>query len=156
MIYDIIKKILFKISFLRTRLIGLQFKRFGQGIIFFYPIKIHNKENVSIGNNCSLNAFVHIWGGGGLEIGDNVMIASHVSINTITHDYNKEVIRFAPNIYKSVIIEDDVWIGSSAIIMPGIRIGQGAVIGAGSVITKDVPSRAIIIGNPGRVLKMRN
>jgi acetyltransferase-like isoleucine patch superfamily enzyme len=84
------------------------------------------------------------------------MIASHVSINTITHDYNKEVIRFAPNIYKPVIIEDDVWIGSSAIIMPGIRIGQGAVIGAGSVITKDVPSRAIIIGNPGRVLKMRN
>lgn len=134
---------------------SLEFKKFGKNNSVWFPIKIYGKEHVSIGNNCGINAFINIWGHGGVEIGNNVMIASHVSITSLTHDYSCENMRFAPIIKKKVIIEDDVWIGSGAIIFPGIRIGKGAVIGAGSVVTKNVPNYAIMIGNPAKLLKIR-
>jgi maltose O-acetyltransferase len=135
---------------------ALEFKKFGKNNSVWFPLKIYGKENVSIGNNCGINAFIHIWGHGGIEIGNNVMIASHVSITSLTHDYNSENMRFAPIIKKPVIIEDDVWIGSGAIIFPGVSIGRGAVIGAGAVVTKNVQAYEIMVGNPARKLKSRN
>jgi acetyltransferase-like isoleucine patch superfamily enzyme len=54
-----------------------------------------------------------------------------------------------------VVIEDDVWIGTGAIILPGVKIGIGAVVGAGSVVTKDVPNFAVVFGHPAKLLKMR-
>lgn len=134
---------------------SIKFKKFGKNNEIHFPVKIYGKENISIGNYCSINAFVHIWGNGGVEIGNNVMIATHVSITSLTHDYNSFSMRFSKIIVKKVIIEDDVWIGAGAVIMPGIFIGNGAVIGAGTVVTKDVPSMAIVVGNPGRIIKWR-
>ncbi len=148
-------KMLFKIMRYRSWWYGFGFKKFGRGNSVYFPVKIHGKEHVSIGDYCSINAFVHIWGNGGVEIGNNVMIASTVSISSLTHDYTAESMRFAPSIYGKVVIEDEVWIGSGAIILPGIKIGKGAVIGAGAVITKSIPAYAIVVGNPGRILKMR-
>jgi maltose O-acetyltransferase len=55
-----------------------------------------------------------------------------------------------------VVIEDDVWLGARVIILPGIRVGHGAVIGAGAIVTKDVPPFAICVGNPARVIRYRN
>jgi maltose O-acetyltransferase len=134
---------------------SLKFKKFGKNNHIYFPVKIYGKRNVSIGNFCSINAFVHIWGNGGVDIGNNVMIATHVVITSVSHDYNGESLRFSEVILKKVIIEDEVWIGSSAVILPGIKIGVGAVIGAGAVVTKDVPSMAIVVGNPAKVLKYR-
>ena len=54
---------------------------------------------------------------------------------------------------KNIIIEDDVWIGFNCIILKGVRIGKGAIIGAGTIITKDVPSHAVIVGNPAKIIK---
>ncbi len=134
---------------------GLQFKNFGKNNTFWFPVKIYGKKNVSIGNNCAINAYVHIWGNGGVAIGDNVMIASHVVISSLSHDYASNSMRFSPLIAKNITIADDVWIGSSSIILPGITIGNGAVIGAGSVVTKDVAEMAIVAGNPARLIKYR-
>ncbi len=134
---------------------GMEFKKIGQNNYFWFPVKMHGKSDISIGNNCCINSFVHIWGGGGVVIGNNVMIASHVSITSLTHDYNSASMRFSPIIKKPVIINDDVWIGSGAIILPGISIGKGAVIGAGTVVTKDIPENAVVVGNPSRILKIR-
>lgn len=120
-----------------------------------FPVKFRDKKNIIIGNYVSVNAFVHIWGTGGVTIGNRVMIATQVSITTLTHDYSSINMRFAPIIKKPVFIEDDVWIGSNATILPGIKICEGAVIGAGSVVTKDVPRFAIVAGIPARVLKYR-
>lgn len=120
-----------------------------------FPVKFKGKENIAIGDYVSINAFVHIWGQGGVKIGNRVMIATHTGITSLTHDHSKENMRFAPIIAKPVIIEDDVWIGSNASIMPGVTIGKGAVIGAGAVVTKDVPTLAIVGGVPAKVLKYR-
>jgi len=132
-----------------------RFSHFGENVVIYFPIKIEYKEGVSIGDNASINSYVHIWGTGGVTIGNNVMIAAHACITSATHDYSKEEM-IKVQVLKSVIINDNVWIGTGAIIFPGIEIGEGAVIGAGAVVTHDVPSRAIVVGNPARIVKYRN
>jgi acetyltransferase-like isoleucine patch superfamily enzyme len=113
--------------------------------------------NVSIGINSSVNQGVIIDGFAGVTIGDDVRIASNVIINTADHAFeNKEIpIRMQGYVCAPVTIEDDVWIGAQAIINKGVKIGKGAVIGAGSVVTKDVPPYMVAVGNPCRVLKAR-
>lgn len=89
---------------------------------------------------------------GGIEIGNNVLIASHTVITSLTHDINAD---FYKNtlIKRKVTIGNNVWIGSGAIILPGVRISDGAVIGAGSVVTKDVPHNTIVAGVPAKPIK---
>jgi maltose O-acetyltransferase len=132
-----------------------RFLNFGNKNVIYFPIKIEYPEGVSIGNNVSINSYVHIWGTGGVKIGNNVMIASHACITSATHDYNKEDM-IKVQVLRNVEIQDNVWIGTGAIIMPGVIIGEGSVVGAGSVVTKNVPSRSIVIGSPAKVIKYRN
>ena len=95
---------------------------------------------------------------GKVIIGQHVMMGPDVCIFPVNHVFDRTDIPmdqqgFAPE--TPVIIEDDVWIGARAIILSGVRIGTGAVIGAGAVVTKDVPAYAVVGGNPACVLKMR-
>ncbi len=88
-----------------------------------------------------------------LKIGDRVAIGPRVSI-ILSSDANWSLISEQIKPIKSfVILEDDCWIGAGAIILPGITIGKGAIVGAGSVVTKDVPSFVIVAGNPAKYLK---
>ena len=119
-----------------------------------FPVTIEDPQMVEIGDNISIAAYVHMWGKGGINIGNRVMIGSHTAITSLTHDYLKEVM-FDTLIKKNVIIEDDVWIGTHCIILPGIHIGKGAVIGAGTVVTRDVPPNTILSGVPGKIFKQR-
>ena len=95
--------------------------------------------------------------GGGLSIGDNCAIASHVVITTYRHLFSDKTmpIRDQEVELGPVAIEDDVWIGTHAIIMPGVRIGGGSVIAARAVVTKNVPPRSIAAGVPARIIKER-
>lgn len=81
-------------------------------------------------------------------------IGSHTAITTLTHDHTREIMQ-ATSVKEPVIIHDDVWIGAHCVIMPGITIGQGAVVGAGAVVTKDVEPHAIVAGVPARLLMYR-
>jgi len=95
---------------------------------------------------------------GKVMIGNNVMMGPDVCIYAKNHAFDRTDIPmnlqgFTPE--KPVVIEDDVWIGAKAIILPGVHIGTGVVIGAGAVVTKDVPDYAVVGGNPARILKMR-
>lgn len=101
-----------------------------------------------IGNHTVVNDRCRLDNRAGIEIGSNVSISSEVIIFTATHDYNSP--SFAA-IWRPVIINDYAWIGARAIIMPGVTIGEGAVIGAGSVVTRSVPSYAIASGSPATV-----
>jgi acetyltransferase-like isoleucine patch superfamily enzyme len=111
-------------------------------------------DRIEIGRDVSVNAFVHIWGSGGVSIGDRTMIASHVAITSVTHDYNSAEM-YKTVVTKPVVIGADVWIGAHAVIVPGVTICDGAVIGAGAVVTKDVPAGAIVVGVPARIVGER-
>lgn len=151
----IIKILRSKVEYIFILFYGMQFNKFGNKNTIWFPVKILGKQHIDIGNNSVINSFVHIWGHGGLVIGNNVMIASNSCISTLTHDYNENSMRFSKVVARPIRIEDDVWIGSGAIILPGITIKKGAVVGAGSVVTKDVPENAIVVGNPARIIKYR-
>jgi maltose O-acetyltransferase len=132
-----------------------QLRKCGSNVAIYMPIIISGPENVEIGDNASISPFVHIWGHGGVKIGSRVMIASHAAITSLTHDY-RSIAMNTSLLMKEVIIEDDVWIGAHSVILSGVRIGKGAVVGAGSVVTKDVDSYSIVTGIPAKHHKYRN
>lgn len=118
-------------------------------------VNIQNRARIGpsleIGNNSGIGENCRI--GSNTTIGNNVMMAPDVIICTENHKYTKE--SYEGWIKKPVVIEDNVWIGYRVIILPGVRIGRNAIIGAGAVVTKDVPPYAIVGGVPAKVLKMR-
>ena len=94
-----------------------------------------------------------------LKVGKDVMMGPYVVIVGDSHEFSRIDIPMrlqGLKKYRPVRIEDDVWIGARTIILPGLTIGKGAIIGAGSVVTKDVPPYAICVGNPARVIKYRD
>lgn len=108
---------------------------------------------IGSGSGLGVNCRVH----GPLRIGDNVMMGPEVTILTHTHCIDRTDIPMGKqgSAVREVIIGDDVWIGMRSIILPGVRIGSGAVIGAGAVVTKDVPDYAVVGGVPARVIRYR-
>lgn len=114
-------------------------------------------SHITIGNNSGIGANATIQGE--LHIGNNVMMGADCIVYTKNHCFDRIDIPMMEQGYKNtqpVFIDDDVWIGGRVIILPGRHIGKGAIIGAGSVITKDVPEFAIVGGNPAKVLRFRN
>ncbi|MFD2574739.1 acyltransferase [Haoranjiania flava] len=95
---------------------------------------------------------------GPVEIGNNVMLAQHIVVSALNHNYRN--VDISPKEQgvdcKRVIIADNVWIGANSVITPGVSIGKHAVIGAGSVVTKNVPAYSVVVGNPATVIKIYN
>ena len=95
---------------------------------------------------------------GDINIGKYVMMGTGVKIYSRNHQFSNTDIPMCKQGFqpvKPVIIEDDVWIGGSVIILPGVHVSKGAILGAGAVVTKDVPEYAIVGGNPAKVIKYR-
>ena len=123
----------------------------------FAPVKIFAERDgtkIIIGHSTRIHgACIHA--SKGITIGDRCLIAANVQI----FDFNGHAASFdnvenrihTTSEGKDIIIEDDVWIGTGAIILPGVRIGKGSIIGAGSVVTKDIPSYCVASGNPAKV-----
>lgn len=112
-----------------------------------------------IGKHSAINEFNNIRAAGGeIIIGDYCQIAQFCTLVASNHSIEtEEYMIHAPwdTSKTSITIEDDVWIGANSLILPGVRIGRGAVVGAGSVVTKDIPPYAIYAGNPARLLRVR-
>lgn len=110
-------------------------------------------SNIHVGENFYANFGCTILDVCEVHIGDNVLLASHVQIYTATHP-----VAVAPRVAgvefgKPVRIGDNVWIGGASVICPGVTIGENSVIGAGSVVTRDIPPNVVAAGNPCRVLR---
>ena len=112
---------------------------------------------IKIGNYCSINSFCHISGNGGVEIGNNVRIATQCVIISANHNFSDITIPIAQQgeTRKKIIIEDDCWLGAGVKVLAGVTIGKGCVIGAGSVVTKDIPEYSVAVGVPAKVIKSR-
>lgn len=113
------------------------------------------RGEIALGEDVSVNPFACL--SGTLQIGNGVRIASHVSIVGFNHgfdDLDTPIFR-QPLTSKGITIEDDVWIGANAVVLDGVRIGRGAIIAAGAVVSQDIPAYAIAGGVPARVLKSR-
>ena len=115
------------------------------------PLEIYSAEKMVCGQDVAFGEFCHIRANGGLRVGSRVMVASHVIITTRAHPValpRYQVLEDAP-----IEIGDDVWIGAGAVILPGVRIGNGSVIAAGAVVTESVPERVVAGGIPAKVLR---
>jgi acetyltransferase-like isoleucine patch superfamily enzyme len=115
---------------------------------------------ILVENNSRFNVNVHINAscGGKISIGKECLIGPNVIMRTANHSFDRIDISIFSQGHKcaDIIIEDDVWLGSNVVILPGVKVGKGAVIGACSVVTKDIPSMAIAVGVPAKVIKFRD
>jgi maltose O-acetyltransferase len=127
-------------------------KRCGDRVSIGRPFVLFGAKQVEIGNNVFIGAYLHLHGAGGVRIGDRVMIASHVAITSVTHDHSAPMM-YETDVTRPVIIGDDSWIGTHSVILPGVTIGNGAVIGAGSVVRHNVPPNSIAAGVPARIVR---
>ena len=132
----------------------LFFQKLGRNTKIYGEIKVYGANNLTIGDNCSLNMYVFLDAGfSSITIGNNVTISPKVTLLTGGLLYKTKM---RHHFGKEIIIEDNVWIASGAIILSGVKIGKNSVIGAGAVVTKDVPPNSVAVGVPARVIKKIN
>ena len=117
------------------------------------PFRCDYGCNIHIGNNFFANFNLTILDEAPVTFGDNVFIGPNVSIYTACHPLDAEARNTCVEWAEPVTIGNSVWIGGSATILPGVTIGDNCVIGAGSVVTKDVPANTVVAGNPAKVIK---
>ena len=115
------------------------------------PLYIDYGRPVTIGERCFIQQCCTFFGRGGIDIGNDVFIGPKVNLITINHDPDPD--NRSATYGRRITIEDKVWIGINSTILPGVRIGYGAIVGAGSVVTKDVEPMTVVAGNPARVIK---
>jgi len=115
------------------------------------------KGRIKIGKKSYIGPHSVLFGAGEIEIGNNVLLGPGVICVSHQHSYKElsKVMQDQPMEFGKITIEDDVWIGSRATILPNIKISRGSVIGAGAVVTKDIPPFSVAVGVPAKVIKSR-
>ncbi len=131
------------------RLLGAQID---PSAVLYGGFEIRSPRKLKIGTNSCIGHKATLDARGGLTIGSNVNFSSEVMIWTAQHDHRDQHFE---TVFKPVMIEDTVWLGPRAIILPGITIGKGAVVAAGAVVTKDVEPYTVVGGIPARKISDR-
>lgn len=142
-------------SFIRLIFIRGFIKSAGRQVTLESNIFFGDGRDIEIGNNCQINEDCWIRN---CKIGNDVMIAPFVMILNYGHnieDTARPMIAQGVKYFPQTIIEDNVWIGARVLILPGVKICTGAVIGAGSVVTKNVEAYSVVAGNPAQFIKSR-
>jgi maltose O-acetyltransferase len=125
----------------------------GQNSIIEPPFYCVYGQNIHIGDHVYLNYLCTILDTNEVHIGNHVMIGPTVQIYTSAHHLQAETRIQGWEVAKPIVIEDNVWIGGGAILLPGVRIGRNAVVGAGAVVSRSVPANTVVAGNPARVIR---
>ncbi len=137
----------------RDEIMRKLFGSVGENVWMQQPVMVVCGSNVTIGNNCYFNAGTTLLDDYKIVIGNNVLISPNVTIITTGHPLHPEMRMHGEMYSAAVTIEDDAWIGACVTLLPGVTIGRGAMVGAGSVVTKDVPPMTVAVGNPCKVLR---
>ena len=113
------------------------------------PLHIDVASGLEVGENVFINYNVSMMSAGGIIIEDNVQIGPNVMLVTTNHDFEQRDIV----IHKPIVIKKGAWVGGRSLILPGVTIGENAVVAGGAVVTKDVEPNTIVGGNPAKVIK---
>jgi len=145
-------------GYLKASVLRLCGAKIGRRVIFYPGVWIMSGRKLVLGDDVDLALEVLITTGGGVEIGDRTLIGYKTMIISSNHRIpcGRAPIFRAGHVSKPVKIGSDVWIGGMCVILPGVTIGDGAVIGGGSVVTKDIPEYTVAVGNPARVIRSRD
>lgn len=127
--------------------------KIGQDSIIEPPFYCSYGQHTTIGNHVYLNYMCTILDNNEVRIGHHVMIGPVVQIYTVAHAIGAETRIQGWETAKPIVIEDNVWLGGGAILLPGVRIGRNAVVGAGAVVSHSVPANTVVAGNPARVIR---
>ena len=125
----------------------------GGDSIIWPPFYCSYGKNTYLGDNVFLNYMCIILDNNEVRIGNHVMIGPAVQIYTAAHDLLAETRIQGWETAKPIVIEDNVWIGGGAILLPGVRVGRNAVVGAGAVVSRSVSENTVVAGNPARVIR---
>ncbi len=161
--YKVLYSLIFRINKFITKVNLYEAEKLSGCKINYVPqgqgtVHIVCPENFKIAPTSHLKSGAYVSCLGKVTIGEYFHCGQNLMIHTNNHDYDHgDSIPYGrQNIIKPVVIKDFVWCGANVIILPGVTIGEGCVIGAGSVVTKDIPDLAVAAGNPARVLKYRD
>lgn len=145
----------------RTALLRKAGMKIGKSSLIQGPLRITGCENnpcqsIEIGVFTLISGALHADIGAPIRIGDRVRIGHDVSLLTVDHEFGTEEMRSGERKYGPIEIGDGAWLASRVVVLPGVRIGAGAIVAAGSVVTKDVPDNALVVGVPARVVRDLN
>lgn len=141
----------------KQALLKEMFAEIGEGCYIEAPLHANwGGKHVHLGNNVYVNYNLTLVDDTAIYIGDNVMIAPNVVLSTGTHPIHPGLRRKTAQYNLPIQIKENVWLGAGVLVMPGVTIGENSVIGAGSVVTKDIPANVVAVGSPCRVLREIN
>lgn len=132
-----------------TRLFG----RVGDGLTVVAPFHCDYGYNIEVGTNFFANFNLVILDAAKVSFGDNVFVGPNCSFYTAGHPLDAERRNQGLEYARPILVGSNVWFGGNVVVLPGVTIGDGCVIGAGSVVTKDVPAFSVVAGNPARVIR---
>lgn len=131
------------------------FIRLANNVVIYYGTEIRDPQKLQIGEGTIIGDNAILDARNGIIFGKSVNLSSNVSIWSEQHDHIDPYFHCKPN-KKPIVIEDRVWIGPNTVILPSITIGEGAIVAAGAIVTKDVPPYAIVAGIPAKTIGQRN
>jgi acetyltransferase-like isoleucine patch superfamily enzyme len=127
---------------------------FGHRAIVFGNFTVANPRNVKIGKNCAINHDVFLLGRVGITIGDDVVLSARcMLLDAGLESRSMADFKDHAHVDAPICVGDGAWIGAGAIILPGVTIGEHSIVGAGSLVRKDVPARTVVAGNPAKVIR---
>lgn len=143
---------------LKGALLRLRGARIGRRVKFWRLVWIDDPRGLSIGDDVTVGRGVHILTGGSVRVGHRAMVGHGAQLLSSGHRIpatRAEPMRFSGKDAAPLEIGDDAWVGAGAIVLGGVRVGVGAVVAAGAVVSRDVPDYAIVAGIPARLVRMR-
>lgn len=148
---------------------GKKYLEYKHGLTTGYNCRIEmfntgkgSDKKLTIGKNCKMGDYVHIAAGESVKIGDNVLMGSKILISDLNHGNYSQVCKYSnpevspdkrPIHTRPVVIGNNVWIGDNACILAGVTVGDGCIVGANSVVNKNVDEKCIVAGVPAKVIK---
>ena len=146
LITQLLSRLLLRVRIHDAQILSSRCHSIGRDVRFRMPLVVYAPERLTLGDQVDIGEFTHIRAGGGLTIGSRVLIAAHAVLTTQGHP--TALPRWGVTVDGPIVIEDDVWIGAGAIILPGVTIGRGAIVAEGAVVTKSVEPFTVVGGVP--------